>query len=336
MDLSVLSDEDLLKLRFCDLPIDLLASEVYPLIEQLYAELAAKQLLLKPPCYFADEWFSPEGETIIAVPFYLGHPRLKRLEQSLMYEVEGASPEWAMKILRHEAGHAMQHAFRLHKNRKLVKVFGKEKKYDPDTYTYRIYSKSYVRNIDDGYAQSHPDEDFAETFAVWLNPSSNWKEHYRGWPALRKLQAMDVLMGTLADKTPLVTAGSFPYACAKSKKRLSTHYQSKRKLYAQKLPDFWDHDLRKLFGPEPYNAQSPKAHLFLLSRREALLEATVAWSSMPKYTVSNLLKAITVRAKALGLFVNKPVEQSALQVATYLTGLIFNYNYTGKYKGHSR
>ena len=162
MELGSLSDDELLKLRFSDLSIDLPSSEIFPLIEQLYAELTSKGLQLQPQCYFADEWFSPEGESCIAVPFYLGHARLRRLEQAMMYEVEGGSDDWALKILRHEAGHAVMHAFDLHKRRKTIETFGKKKDYDPDAYVNRVYSKRFVRHLDDGYAQSHPDEDFDE------------------------------------------------------------------------------------------------------------------------------------------------------------------------------
>ena len=30
------------------------------------------------------------------------------------------------------------------------------------------------------YAASHPEEDFAETFAVWLTPRSNWRQSFPG------------------------------------------------------------------------------------------------------------------------------------------------------------
>lgn len=336
MDLSSLGDDELLKLRFCDLPINLAEAEIYPLVEKLYVELNAQGLLLRPACYFADEWFSPEGETCIAIPFYLGHARLRRLEQAMMYEVEGGTSEWAMKILRHEAGHAVMHGFALHKRRAVASSFGKKKAYDPDAYVHRLYSKRFVRHLDDGYAQSHPDEDFAETFAVWLTPESNWKEAYRGWPAFKKLQTLDQIMASIKGQAPQHSRATFPYATQKSRKRLQSHYDAKRKLYAQDLPGFWDQDLRRLFGNQPLHPDAPKAHLFLLQRRESLLEAMVAWSRMPKYAVSNLLRSITLRAKALNLFVDKPIEQSSLQIAIYLTSLVLNYNYTGKYKGHGR
>ena len=130
----------------------------------------------------------------IAIPFYLAHPRLMRLEQAQMLEVEGGTPEWCMQILRHEAGHAFDNAYDLRKRRRRVQLFGSPSVDYPDFYLPRPYSKSFVLHLDSWYAQSHPDEDFAETFAVWLTPDSDWRARYADWPALRKLEYMDALM----------------------------------------------------------------------------------------------------------------------------------------------
>ena len=35
-------------------------------------------------------------------------------------------------------------------------------------------------HLDPWYAQSHPDEDFAETFAVWLTPEVQLEDALRG------------------------------------------------------------------------------------------------------------------------------------------------------------
>ena len=52
-------------------------------------------------------------------------------------------------------------------------------------YTPDPNSRAYVQHLDYWYAQSHPFEDYAETFAVWLRPSSRWKRRYEGWPRSR-------------------------------------------------------------------------------------------------------------------------------------------------------
>ena len=111
-----------------------------------------------------------------------------------MLEVEGGTPEWCMKILRHEAGHAIDNAYKLRQRRRRQQIFGPSYMQYPEYYTPKPYSKSFVLHLDSWYAQSHPDEDFAETFAVWLNPDSDWRARYADWPALKKLEYMDALM----------------------------------------------------------------------------------------------------------------------------------------------
>ena len=119
-----------------------------------------------------------------------------------MLEVEGGDYEWCMKILRHEAGHALDNAYQLQRRRKRQRLFGSSSTPYPEYYTPKPYSKSFVLHLDSWYAQSHPDEDFAETFAVWLKPGSQWHERYDDWPAIKKLEYIDELMRELAGRPP--------------------------------------------------------------------------------------------------------------------------------------
>src|SRR5262249_52004398 len=109
---ALLRDEELLALRICDLGVEITGSGLEPRIAHLYGELAARRLLVRPTCYLGDEWFSPAGVPAIAIPFYLAHPRLRQLELHQMLEVEGGTADWCMKLLRHECGHAIDHAYR--------------------------------------------------------------------------------------------------------------------------------------------------------------------------------------------------------------------------------
>ena len=99
-DLASLTDEELLRMRICDLKLQIRGSELESRIEKFYAELAAKGIAFKPICYLGDEWFCPEGSATIAIPFYLAHPRLKKLEAKMMMEVEGDSEAWCLRLLR--------------------------------------------------------------------------------------------------------------------------------------------------------------------------------------------------------------------------------------------
>src|SRR5919205_2582369 len=185
----------------CDLPLGIegtLAERTTKLREELHDS----GLDFRLHFYLADEWFTPDGATAIAVPFYLAHPRLAKLEETQMLEVEGGEYEWCMRILRHEAGHALDNAFKLRLRRQRLKVFGSYKKPYPESYTPRPYSKSFVLHLDAWYAQSHPDEDFAETFAVWLTPQSQWRHRYAGWPAGEKPEYMDAPMRSVRGKPP--------------------------------------------------------------------------------------------------------------------------------------
>ena len=202
-DWTNLSDEELLEKKIRQLGLKLEGTELEPLIRQLYDELSAKGLSFHPPCFVGDEWFCPVGIPGIFVPFFLVHERLRRLERKMILEVEGETKEWFMRLMRHEAAHAYSYAYQLYKRRKWQQMFGLASREETEFYRPRPYSRSYVVHLDDWYAQSHPDEDFAETFAVWLTPGLDWRQRYGGWKALRKLQYVDELMRSIAGKPPV-------------------------------------------------------------------------------------------------------------------------------------
>jgi hypothetical protein len=206
VDWTALTDEQLLEVRMCDLGLAIEGTEIELRIAQLNAELEARGLIFRPHYYLSDEWFTPDGIPGIAIPFYLAHPRLAKLELAQMLEVEGGDIESCMQILRHEAGHAIDNAYMLRRRPKRRRLFGNPTIEYPEYYTPKPYSKSFVQHLDHWYAQSHPDEDFAETFAVWLDPNSMWATRFAGWPAQRKLEYMDRLMRELARRRPMVTS----------------------------------------------------------------------------------------------------------------------------------
>src|ERR1700680_2653434 len=144
---AALKDEELLAVRICDLGVRIEGSELENRVGQFYQDLAARELTFRPDCYLGDEWFSPEGVPAIAIPFYLAHPRLKTLELHLMMEVEGGTPEWCQMLLRHECGHAIDHAYQFSSRHDWHTVFGSpDTEYTPETYRPRPYSRSFVRH----------------------------------------------------------------------------------------------------------------------------------------------------------------------------------------------
>jgi hypothetical protein len=183
-----LGDEALLAVRLCDLKLTIAGTELEARAERLAAELDARGLRFRPHVWLSTEWFSPDGVPGFAIPFYLAHPRLMELEQRQMHEVEGGSARQCMQLMRHETAHALDNAYALHRRPDWREVFGR---FDSDYLSHyhpKPYSKRFVRHLELWYAQSHPAEDFAETFAVWLDPASRWRTRYPDWPALPKLE----------------------------------------------------------------------------------------------------------------------------------------------------
>jgi hypothetical protein len=327
-----LPDAELLHLRICDLHVRIESSELQPRIAELYQELDDRRLPVKPPCYLSDEWFSPEGSPMIAIPFYLAHPRLKALELHQMLDVEGGTPEWCQQLLRHECGHAYDHAYLFSSRPEWAEVFGDpEAEYLPETYRPRPYSKSFVRHLPNWYAQAHPHEDFAETFAVWLTtPREQWSEQYRRWKALEKLEYVDELMNEPRERAPAVTKERRVWDAARSVKRLEKYYAAKRKMFAEDFPDVYDADLRAIF--ERGEAGEDSAAQVMRRLRAPLITSLVRWTGQRKYTVNMLVGSLIARAQELRLPAPRDHEKVMLELAAYLSAMVTNYLHTGRFK----
>lgn len=335
LQLSELSDETILKSRFRDLGLEVSGTDVEKYTSQLNAELEAKGAVFRPQIFFGDEWFSPEGMNAIAVPFYLANTRLKNLEKSLMLDVEGGDPEWFMRLLRHEAGHCFDHCYRFSKRKKWSSMFGSPNiEYSPETYRPQPYSKSYVKHLDHWYAQAHPDEDFAETFAVWLDPGSDWKKEYSKWPvALAKLEYMEQLVQKSVKLKILAEKGRLPSAVSQLTTTLEKYYQKRKREQADEYPDFYDSDLKKIFSGEPSLAKREfSAGRFMKRHRKAIV-ASVAWATGErKFTIDSLVKRLIDRSNMIELRLGNSETQTMMEVASFLTSLVMNYLFTGKFK----
>ena len=325
-------DERLMDLRFCDLHLTLEESQITAQIEQLYRELADHGILFRPHVWLSEEWFSPDGVPGIAIPFYLAHPRLSKLELAQMLEVEGGTPEWCMRILRHEAGHALENAYGIRRRRDRQAVFGRSTQPYPKFYTPKPYSKSYVLHLDTWYAQSHPDEDFAETFAVWLNPASKWRERYADWPALKKLEYMEGLMGSLAGARPLVTTKQRVDSLPRLRKTLRTHYEHKRAHYGTPHPTFYDRDLRRIFSDAPECRMNKTASEFLARIRQEVRREVAAWTGEYQYTIDRVFEDIASRCREQDLRLAVPEEKAKLDVTILLTVQTMNYLHSGHHR----
>lgn len=325
-------DEKLLDVRLCDLSVAIEGSALEKRIQELHAELEARGITFRPHFWLSDDWFTPDGVPGIALPFYLAHPRLARLEKGQLLEVEGGTYTWCMRILRHETGHAIDNAYKLQRRRTRQKLFGRSSTPYPEYYTPKPYSKSFVLHLDSWYAQSHPDEDFAETFAVWLNPRSMWRKRYGDWPALRKLEYMDELMRDIAGLDPFVRSRRIVEPLARLRKTLRQHYKRKRDHYGLNYPDFYERDLRRLFSDASEFAKNVPASSFLNRIRREVRRIVSSWTGAYQYTIDQVLEDMIRRSDELNLRLAGPDDRTKLDFMVLLTVQTMNYLHSGRHR----
>ena len=237
VNLNSLKEEKLLSLSLRDCPVRIQDSPfLSSLIERVLLELNKKGFTrFKPFFYLGDEWFSPEGLNAVSIPFYLAHPRLIEMEKKMTGEAEGETKAWFMRTVRHEIGHCIDHAYQFSKQKEWKEIFGDPKQtYDPDNYSFDPKSKDYVINLEDHYAQAHPDEDFAETFAVWLQyDRKSWEYRYKNWPnALKKLHYVDKILTKTIDKNSSVDKRTLIAKASKLSISLKSYYKEKKERLA--------------------------------------------------------------------------------------------------------
>jgi len=313
------SDQALLELRLNQLELRLEESWVQGPISQVQEELLARDLRLRPHFWLSSEWFSPSGVPGVAIPFYLAHPRLMRLERKMMLEVEGGNRRWCARLLRHELGHAMQHGFLLHRRRKWQQLFGPSSKPYPDAYRPKRSSKNYVLHLYQWYAQAHPDEDFAETFAVWLTPGLRWQSRYAGWPALQKLEYVDTLMQELQGRAKLQRSSAKIEPLSKLSMTLREFYAERQARYGRGAPSFFDRDLLRLFSEEERHRGQLRAATFLRKHKRQIRQRVYRWTGENQFTLEQTLREMITRSQALSLHLRLSPEETLNDFAILLT-----------------
>ncbi len=298
---EVLSDEQLLQQRFPSLRVAVEGTWLEDCVGTLYEELEERAIRLRPHTWISSAWFSPANVPGIAIPFYLTHPRLMKLERKMMLEVEGGNRSECLAILRHEAGHAIQHGYQLQRRRHWQQLFGRSSKYYPRYYRPNPASRHYVQHLPRWYAQSHPDEDFAETFAVWLRPRSNWRTRYAGWPALKKLEYVDELMAEIAGKRPVVTTRERLDPLHELSQTLGDHYKKKQAFYAFSPPKTYDRDLFRLFSVDPRQRRGQPASAFIRRHRAHIRQLVARWTGENQLTLDAVLDDMILRCRELNL-----------------------------------
>jgi hypothetical protein len=322
--------EKLLNQPIRELGLKVEGSPLERFVHQMYRELEAKGIRrFKPQCYLSSEWGCPSGEPVIAIPFYLANPELAQLEKEMDHLEDSRE---IMMYLRHEAGHAFNYAYKLYDTHDWRELFGPFRRPYREDYRPVPFSRRYVRHIAGWYAQKHPDEDFAETFAVWMTPDAQWRERYRDWPAIKKLKYMDELMGVLAGKTPSVSNTDTLDPLPSLKKTLRQHYRRKRRHYGIDYPSFYDRDLRRLFSDAPEFSQRMTAAQLLTKLRKPVRKLVSNWTGIYQYTIDQVFEDMIERCQKLNLRLAVSEDQARAEFAVLLTVQAMNYLQSGGHR----
>lgn len=305
-------------------------SPTWPLIERLYAELADKGLDFRPPCYVANEWGCPDGLPLIGIPFYLVDPRLHPYEEEHADDLEDA--ERIMAGLRHEAGHAINYAYRLYDEPEWTRIFGDFFREYDDDYRPLPFSRRFVRHLPGWYAQKHPDEDFAETFAVWLTPGSAWREKYADWPALAKLEYVEQTMRRIGRQAPVIDPATVVPDPDELSFTVADFYAMRAAADAppvEELGAALDADLREIFRAEGIGTD---AATLVWDRRQVIMRSVSDYVGARMYVVKALLDHVVARLRALALRAAPGRELDAITGVTALAStLVQNFVTTGHF-----
>jgi putative zinc-binding metallo-peptidase len=324
----------LLAQQVSQLGLKLEGSPVERYVHELHRELEAKGLRrFRPPVYLTDEWGCPSEEPIIGIPFYLADPKLVRLEQQID-EVEDARE--IRMYLRHEAGHAFNYAYKLYETPAWRELFGPFNRPYRDHYRPVPFDRRFVRHIEGWYAQKHPDEDFAETFAVWLTPRSRWRQRYRGWPAMRKLRYIDRIAREVGDTEPVVRIASTDITVEEMHMTVEEFFRTMQPAVERvdvalenDLPDFFVRGRRRR-GVRP-------AAEFVAEHRADLINKIEYWTGVRRSVVRALVERIEDTVRRLSMAVETAREPAVLiELTTYATTLTMNYLTRGSFVPKAR
>ncbi len=298
---------------------------------KLTRELERKGLKrFRPACYLTDEWGCPSGEPVIGIPFYLADPKLARLEKE-MNDLEDERE--ILMYLRHEAGHAFNYAYELYKTLEWRDLFGPFRRAYRDDYRPVPFSRRFVRHIAGWYAQKHPDEDFAETFAVWLTPRSNWRKRYKGWGAMAKLKYADRMARKFGDTEPIRPQGATDVTVEEMETTVADHYRKALEEQQSSVELALDTDLADIFKVSRRRKKGVRPAAEVVNEnRKAIVDKVAYWTGVQRPVVKKLVESIAARVGEMGLQADVKAEKDHLtEVAVYATALAMNYLARGKF-----
>jgi hypothetical protein len=324
-----LSQQELLSRRISDLSLKIKGTRLEVLISKLYRELERAGISFRPKTYLSDEWGCPQGIPVIGIPFYLADPELCKLEGQLT-GIEAENEAEIRMYLRHEAGHAFNYAYLLHSRVDWKRRFGTFTRPYKEEYKTSPFSSRFVRHVPGWYAQKHPDEDFAETFAVWLTPGSDWQAKYADTPAMAKLLYVDQIAQRYGRKQPVVTSDKLDRPVQELTMTLDTWFET-TKINTQNrvtLKDIINVDLRRLF---PATGGQTAAEMLELNRGRLIRDVNF-WTGADRHVLSSLFNELLERVKFLGLRIETGEEMDRMvSTAAFITALAMNYQNSARF-----
>jgi hypothetical protein len=322
-----------LKLPIRDLNLTIAGTGLEPILAGFEKEIEAAGIRkLRPRFYLSTEWGVPYDTIAIAIPFYLARPELTLLQAEQACHVEGSGPRDILRYLRHEMGHVVNYAYRLHESKEWTERFGPMTKPYEEEYRPRPFSREFVHHLPGWYAQKHPDEDWAETFAIWMTPGLDWRAQFAKWPgALRKLEYCDRIMKDVVEREPLTTAAELDEDVANLTVSLDQFYGDVIGAPSER-PQELDQMLSAVFAdPDPSSVRLAASDL--IRRIERDLPASVfQWTGhMPERT-RGLLSTLAERADVMGLTYGVDQEQAlTIALTSLVTTLAMTWLQSGKY-----
>lgn len=320
-----------------DLQLAIDDTPLAPVLDEFRAELVAKGITrLKPRFHLSTEWGVPFGTVVIGIPFYLARPELTELHDEEVGIVEGLSREDILRYLRHEFGHVVNYGYKLYDEEEWVKLFGSITQPYLEDYRPQPFSRRYVRHLPGWYAQKHPDEDWAETFAVWMTPGRDWRREYAQRPApLAKLEYCDRTMERVNQLDPLVVAAELDQDVGELSYSLSEFYKN---IPAESEPSAGlDGDLRAIFddlkpADEQHAAETAPASALIRRLEKPLMADVFRWTGHFPERTRSLMRHLAKRADDLGQVYPLDAEKEAVIGVTILvTSLAMNYVHRGSY-----
>ncbi len=283
------------------LKLNLTQSWIAPYLKQLKRELKERGLFHHIHFWISDEWFCPDGITGIAIPFSILDQSLMNLERRMTHQVDGASPRELMKLLRHEAGHVLDNAYGLRRKKKRQKLFGLSSQKYPYCYYPKDNNNEFVSYVYPSYSQAHPDEDWAETFATWLDPKSNWERKYTTGKARKKLDYVNELMGSLAKTKQYKIDKSVMDSYKEIELTLEDYYEKKREKLGFKKSKLIASEFAHYFNK---NGSYDKASIFLSRNRLKIISELRENGEINEYQANVVLQKMIAYCREEDLKLN--------------------------------